>query len=79
MEAIKDLKTKSAERNADRSTAKLGLSDLEDIIYYSPVDPRMREAWHVTEGILLLMRDDVRSHGAEFWMATPGKPSAAQS
>ena len=70
MEAIKDLKTKSAERDADRSIASLGLGDLEDIIYYSPVDPRMREAWHVTEGILLLMRDDVRSHGAEFWMAT---------
>jgi len=67
---IKDLKTKSAKRNADRDTAKLGLSDLEDIIYAAPADARMKEAWRVTEGMLLIMRDEVRSHRSEFWMVT---------
>lgn len=67
---IQDLKKKLATKKIDRSTAELGISDLEDIIYYPSADARMKEAWHVSEGILLLMRDEVRSHRSELWVVT---------
>jgi hypothetical protein len=66
----KNFKTAIAKRNVEQATSNLGLTDLEDTIYRAPTDPRMAEAWHVTEGLLLLMGDDVRSYGAELWIAT---------
>jgi hypothetical protein len=70
MEVIRELKTKSAKENSDQNTASLGLRDLEEVIYTPPTDGPMSQAWRVTEGILLQMRNEVRSRGAEFWMAT---------
>jgi hypothetical protein len=39
-------------------------------VYREPTDPAWIEAWRVTEGILLLMRDEVRSKGAKFLVMT---------
>jgi hypothetical protein len=47
--------------------AGLGASEL---IYKPPQNADWTEAWRVTEGLIVLMRDEVRSHGAGFLVAT---------
>lgn len=37
-------------------------------VFLPPRDPTWQEAWKVTEGLLLAVRDDVRQHGREFWL-----------
>ena len=69
-QVIKGYKTKLAAKSIDRNTTERGVSDLEDIIYSPSADARMKGAWRVTEGILLLMRDEVRSHGSQLWVVT---------
>ena len=39
-------------------------------VYREPTDPAWVEAWRVTEGLMLLMRDEVRAHGAKFLIVT---------
>jgi hypothetical protein len=39
-------------------------------VYREPADPAWDEAWRVTEGIMLLMRDEVRAHGAKLLIVT---------
>ncbi|HEV2882819.1 MAG TPA: SGNH/GDSL hydrolase family protein [Pyrinomonadaceae bacterium] len=43
---------------------------LDNLIYSEPTDAARREAWRVTEGLLRLMRDEVRARGARFLVAT---------
>lgn len=69
-ETISDLKTIFVIKNINRNTTKLGLNDLEDLVYAPETGPDMKEAWRVTEGILLLMRDEVIAHGSELWLIT---------
>ena len=38
--------------------------------YRPPGTPAMAEAWKMTEGVLRMMRDDVRARGVEFWIVT---------
>ena len=47
-----------------------GIGNLEYSIYAVPAEPEMEEAWRVTEGVLQLMRDEVRAHGAQFRIVT---------
>ena len=47
---------------------------LADAIYYEPVDPVWQEAWRVTEGTIKLMRDEVKSRGAQFFVVTLTNP-----
>jgi hypothetical protein len=70
MAFVKRVKTGSASKISKRDTTNLGLNELEEIIYSTPGDPRMKEAWRVTGAVLLMMRDEVRAHQAEFWVAT---------
>ncbi len=49
----------------DLDTAK-GEAGLRNEIYLEPTEPRWKEAWRVTEALILKMRDDVESHGAMF-------------
>jgi hypothetical protein len=52
-----------------------GVDNLEYAIYAPPTLPAMQDAWRVTEALLLAMRDDVRTHGAEFRLITlPTRP-----
>lgn len=39
-------------------------------VYTEPADPAWAEAWRVTEGLLLLVRDEVESHGAKLLVVT---------
>jgi hypothetical protein len=43
---------------------------LNDRVYTEPSDPLWQEAWRVTEGLILLMRDEVREKGADFLVVT---------
>jgi hypothetical protein len=45
---------------------------LDTEVYRAPVDPDWSEAWRVTEGLMMLMRDEVRAHGAKFLLVTGG-------
>ena len=47
-----------------------GLDNLEYSVYSEPVLPEMAKAWRVTEGVLQLMRDEVRAHNAQFRIVT---------
>jgi hypothetical protein len=42
----------------------------EPKVYVEPTDPAWIEAWHITEGLLLLMRDEVKAGGARFLVVT---------
>ncbi len=50
--------------------AALGLSDPEAAPYVAPAHPALVDAWRVTEGLLVTLRDEVRAHGAELWIMT---------
>ncbi|HYP00359.1 MAG TPA: SGNH/GDSL hydrolase family protein [Pyrinomonadaceae bacterium] len=43
---------------------------IDNLIYREPADDTWREAWRVTEGLLLLMRDEVGARGAKFVVVT---------
>jgi hypothetical protein len=43
---------------------------LDSQIYMEPKDPAWAEAWRITEGLLTLVRDEVRSHGARLLVVT---------
>jgi hypothetical protein len=45
---------------------KSGVNNLEYSVYASPSQLAMLNAWKVTEGLLLAMRDEVNAQGAEF-------------
>jgi len=45
---------------------KAGVDNLEFSIYAPPSDAAMEQGWRVTEGLLRLLRDEVKSHRAEF-------------
>lgn len=59
-----------------RGTSKVNASARSDefgtdnVIYLEPQDRVWMEAWAVTEGLILAMRDEVRSHGAKFVVVT---------
>jgi hypothetical protein len=36
--------------------------------YYPPTSDDRKKAWRVTEGILLMIRDEARQHGVPFWL-----------
>ena len=43
---------------------------ISDDIYREPTSEVWKEAWRVTEGVLLRMRDEVAAHGARFFVVT---------
>jgi hypothetical protein len=49
---------------------KSGVDNLEYTIYAPPTLQAMQEAWKVTEGLFLMIRDDVKAHGADFRVVT---------
>ena len=44
--------------------------DAFNFVYREPADPVWNEAWKVTEGAILLMRDEVEQKGAKFMVVT---------
>ena len=45
-------------------------ADGDAAVYMKPSSPLWQEAWRVTEGIILMMRDEVRMKGADFLIVT---------
>ena len=43
---------------------------IDNQIYREPTDQTWNNAWHTTEGLIKIMNDEVRSHGAQFLVAT---------
>ncbi|MCU1268061.1 MAG: lipolytic protein family [Acidobacteria bacterium] len=54
-------------KNAEPATEELGI---DNVIYREPADPTWLDAWRVTEDLLVQMRDEVRSKGAELVVVT---------
>ncbi len=50
--------------------ARAGELGLDNLVYREPLDDDWREAWRVTEGLIVEMRNEVESHGARFAVAT---------
>lgn len=70
---------KSHVNSSGASTEKVEGSDViarseelgtDNMIYLKPADPVWNEAWRVTEGLILAMRDEVRAKGARFVVVT---------
>jgi hypothetical protein len=49
---------------------KSDVDTLEHSIYKEPSTPQLREAWRVTEGMLLAIRDEARARGADLRIVT---------
>ncbi len=56
--------------SAEHDAAGGGELGLDNAVYSEPGNDRWREAWRVTEGLITTMRDEVRAHGAQLWVAT---------
>jgi hypothetical protein len=63
-------KVRAAMATARQRAESSGMDNLEFAIYAPPSLPVMQTAWHVTERLLLAMRDEVAAHGAEFRVVT---------
>jgi hypothetical protein len=62
-----------AQANNDRPATAVASEDelgVDNVIYREPADAVWQDAWRVTEGLLLAMRDDVSAHGAKFLVVT---------
>ncbi|MCO6456345.1 MAG: SGNH/GDSL hydrolase family protein [Pirellulaceae bacterium] len=55
---------------ARRAPAADGIEAGLDPIYAPPADQAWREAWEITERVLVMMHDEVRQRGARFWVVT---------
>ena len=42
----------------------------EHLVYLEPVNAAWNDAWRVTEGLIVAMREEVKSHGAKFLVVT---------
>jgi hypothetical protein len=75
LQLIYDLRRAFRTRGADQMTRRdvdpriYGEQGVDDATFAPPRTTEWSEAWRVTEGLLLRMRDDVRAHGAAFAMA----------
>jgi hypothetical protein len=43
---------------------------LDDQMYLPPTNPKLEEAWRVTEALLAATNREARAHGAEFWIVS---------
>jgi hypothetical protein len=54
----------------ESAAAAGGELGLDNEVYSPPRDATWAEAWRVTEGLIVEMRDEVQAHGAQFWVVT---------
>jgi hypothetical protein len=43
---------------------------VDNVVYREPGDAIWKDAWHTTEGLMAMMRDEVQSNGAKFFVVT---------
>jgi hypothetical protein len=66
---VNTYRQRAAEKSVNaKETAQL--PSLDDQIYSPPTDPKLQQAWLVTEELLRMMNREVRAHGAEFWIVS---------
>lgn len=53
-----------------KSLNRYAEAGLDATVYVEPYDPVWKEAWEVTEGLIVMMRDDVKEKGADFMVVT---------
>ena len=53
-----------------QTTPKAEDIGIDNMVYIEPRDENWKEAWHVTEGLIETMRDEVRQKGAKFFLLT---------
>jgi lysophospholipase L1-like esterase len=58
------------ERPSNRRDPPLEEPGIDNLIYREPHDAVWEDAWRVTEGLIKLMRDEVRAGGAKFLVVT---------
>jgi hypothetical protein len=56
--------------NSPRVNTERAESGMDQMVYCEPTNPAWQEAWKVTEGTITLMRDEARTRGAQFFVAT---------
>ncbi len=66
------INTSSAEPTATKSDVSARSEELgtDNIVYLEPNNPVWNDAWLVTEGLILVMRDEVSARGAKFVVVT---------
>jgi len=62
--------TNATARRENETIVNANELGLDNLIYREPTDAAWQEAWRVTEGLLRLMRDEVRARGAQFMVVT---------
>lgn len=67
---VRYVRTQIALAQLKERSESSGGDSLEHSIYKPPVRPALQEAWRVTEGLLVAMRDEAKLHGAEFRIIT---------
>ncbi|MDQ3819704.1 MAG: SGNH/GDSL hydrolase family protein [Acidobacteriota bacterium] len=66
-----DLQRAAAQPPQQRTSADLAQEmGIENMVYREPDSNDWNEAWHVTEGLITEMRDEVRQKGAKFMVVT---------
>jgi hypothetical protein len=70
---IDEVRTDFQNYRLKQKTVSRGFGDEAGIdaqVYTEPTSPAWDEAWRVTEGLLIQMRDEVKEHGAKFLVVT---------
>lgn len=65
-------------KGLDARARKYGADYQLRLVYTPPAYPEIEDAWRVTEAIVSAMHDEVRAHGARFWIAVDNTPEQAQ-
>jgi hypothetical protein len=60
----------SSEQGPTPAAARSEELGLDNLIYTEPTDAVWKDAWRVTEGLVKMMRDEVRAKGAKFLVVT---------
>ena len=63
----------SSEKGAPEKGAPVNRSEelgADNLIYTEPLDPVWEDGWRVTEGLIVLMHDEVKARGADFVVVT---------
>jgi hypothetical protein len=67
---VRHARERAARDTSAGKAAENGVDNFEKLIYYAPRQSSIEEAWRVTEGLIVAMRDEARGHGAAFRVVT---------
>lgn len=71
LQLIAEARHASSRRQTDQEVqAQWSELGLDSEVYAEPANAEWRGAWEVTQRLIVEMRDEVRQHGAEFWVVS---------